>query len=1152
MPIRLPGSLSVADVQDPVRLAALASYDILDSLPEEGFDDVVQLARQICDVPVALVSLVAADRQWFKARVGFAPCETDLDSSVCAHALAEPDLLVIADLTLDPRTRSNPLVVGEPFIRFYAGAPLRTEAGDVLGTLCAIDTEPRPTALTNVQADGLRRLARQVVSLMELRKAVKQREAALSRQHVFLQQHRALLEAQQAVGDAHGDLEAVFEALAVGAMKAVPQAEGGTIELIDGADLVYHSPQGSISDHAGLRVSIQGTIAGRSVLTGRPLLVADVLTEEGASQDLLARLGVRSCLVVPVARSGTVIGVLKLQSSHPGAFGEEDIQVARLFAGEAVTGLAEVGEAEARAAVRASENRYQSVFDSITDFALIVTDRDGQVTDWNTGAERILGWSETEMRGQDVERFFTPEDRAVSRARTEMRLSLEQGRAPDERWHMRQDSTRFWASGEMMPLFDEDGHHRGFVKVLQDRTAEHLAGEALKAAEARLRESDDHLRHTVDLNPAVPWTCDPQGNITSYSKRWLDLTGQASGEPDGAGWMGALHPDDVAHTIEAFSTGLASGDSIDVDYRIRVAATADYRWMRARAYPRRSTEGPISRWYGVVEDIHDRRIAEARLLESEASYRTLAEEQHALSEALAVANATLEQRVEERTRDRDRLWRLSTDVMLVADFEGRVEAINPAWTALFDWSAEDLVGSSFLDLVHPDDVAGTIAEVSRLASGATTLRFENRYRHKDGSYRWLSWSAVPDERFIHAIGRDVQAEKEAADALRSTEDALRQSQKMEAVGQLTGGLAHDFNNLLTAITGGLDLLQMRVAQGRTKDIGRYVDMAQGAAKRAAALTHRLLAFSRRQTLDPKSTDVSRLVADLEDLIRRTVGPEIRVETAMAAGLWNTRVDPGQLENALLNLCINARDAMPDGGAIMIETTNASFDRPATADWDLPPGRYVAVSVSDTGTGMPPEIIARAFDPFFTTKPLGQGTGLGLSMIYGFARQSGGQVRIYSEVGKGTRVCMYLPRHTGEEERDSGSSGSADLPRAKQGETVLVIDDEAGVRMLVADVLSDLGYGALEAADGAGGLTILRSDVRVDLLVTDVGLPSGMNGRQVADAARVLRPDLKVLFITGYAENAVLSHGHLDPGMHILTKPFAIDALAERMRSLIEA
>ena len=382
------------------------------------------------------------------------------------------------------------------------------------------------------------------------------------------------------------------------------------------------------------------------------------------------------------------------------------------------------------------------------------------------------------------------------------------------------------------------------------------------------------------------------------------------------------------------------------------------------------------------------------------------------------------------------------------------------------------------------------------------------------------------------------------------EDALRQSQKMEAVGQLTGGLAHDFNNLLTGVTGSLELLQIRIAQGRTKDVDRYVNAAQGAAKRAAALTHRLLAFSRRQTLDPKPTDVNRLVSGMEDLIRRTVGPEISIEPVGAAGLWSTLVDQGQLENALLNLCINARDAMPDGGRITIETANRWMDELTASARQLSAGQYVSLCVSDTGTGMTPEVIAKAFDPFFTTKPIGMGTGLGLSMIYGFAKQSNGQVRIYSEPAQGTMVCIYLPRHLQDETKSGRPAELRDAPRAQAGQTVLVVDDEPTVRMLVAEILGDLGYTAIEAADGAAGLEVLQSEARIDLLVTDVGLPGGMNGRQVADAARVARPDLKVLFITGYAENAVLSHGHLDQGMHVLTKPFAMEALASKIKGLI--
>ena len=381
------------------------------------------------------------------------------------------------------------------------------------------------------------------------------------------------------------------------------------------------------------------------------------------------------------------------------------------------------------------------------------------------------------------------------------------------------------------------------------------------------------------------------------------------------------------------------------------------------------------------------------------------------------------------------------------------------------------------------------------------------------------------------------------------EDALRQSQKMEAVGQLTGGLAHDFNNLLTGIVGNLELLQDRVVKGRLDGLDRYVSAAQGAAGRAAALTHRLLAFSRRQILDPVSTDASQLIAGMVEFIQRTVGPAIAVETVFSAGLWPTLCDPNQLENAVLNLAINARDAMPDGGRLMLKTSNMWVDERSARERDMTAGAYVAVSVSDTGVGMAPEVVARAFDPFFTTKPIGSGTGLGLSMIYGFARQSAGQTRIYSTPGKGTTVRLYLPHYTGQETRKSAQvEVAAPLP-AETMETVLIVDDEPAVRTLVAEVLSGLGYAVLEAADGSAGLGILQSDVRIDLLITDVGLP-GLNGRQVADAARERRSNLPILFITGYADNAAMSNGSLERGMQIMTKPFSLIGLANKVRAML--
>ncbi len=386
------------------------------------------------------------------------------------------------------------------------------------------------------------------------------------------------------------------------------------------------------------------------------------------------------------------------------------------------------------------------------------------------------------------------------------------------------------------------------------------------------------------------------------------------------------------------------------------------------------------------------------------------------------------------------------------------------------------------------------------------------------------------------------------------DEALRQSNKMEAVGQLTGGLAHDFNNLLAGISGSLELIRTRVAQGRTGEIERYLETALASSARAAALTQRLLAFARRQTLDPKRTNVNDLVGGMADLFGRTVGPAIQIKTKLETKPWATLCDPNQLESALLNLVINAHDAMPGGGQLVIETANIVVpDRRNTHQdvplLNVPPGDYIVLSVTDTGVGMAPEVLTRAFDPFFTTKPLGQGTGLGLSMIYGFVQQSGGYVNLHSESGQGTQVTIYLPRYLG-----VALEAEVEAPVPLLGPTtsgvVLVVEDEPPVRMVVVDVLSDLGYTVLEASDGRAGLHIVESTARVDLLLTDVGLPGGMNGRQLADASRQSRPDLKVLFMTGYADQVAIGNRLLDDGMQVMTKPFALDALAARVRGIM--
>ena len=667
---------------------------------------------------------------------------------------------------------------------------------------------------------------------------------------------------------------------------------------------------------------------------------------------------------------------------------------------------------------------------------------------------------------------------------------------------------------------DDDAGGQRLVGVVQDVTERHAAMAALIASEAKFRAFTEAVPNQV-------WTARPDGSLDWANARVYEYGGNARRYGDAAdplpgdAWRRNVHPDDQADVVAAWTAALTSGERYEVEFRL-LRHDGAFRWHIGRAVPLRDDASAIVRWVGTNTDIDDQRAAR---------------------NALADQAAALERRVREEVRERDRVWASTTDLMGTAGLDGRLRRINPAWHRQLGWDDATLLGDRFATMIVPDDHAATAAVVAALAAGETVTGFTTRVMTKGGGVRTITWNAVPEGEVFHVVGRDMTEQVDA-------EERLRQAHKMEAVGQLTGGLAHDFNNLLAGISGSLELIGTRLDQGRVADVERYLTAAQGATRRAAALTHRLLAFSRRQTLDPRPTNVNALVAGMQELVGRTVGPGIHVEVVGASGLWTVLVDPPQLENALLNLCINARDAMPDGGRITIETANRWLDRAAARKHDMPEGQYLSLCVTDTGTGMAPDVAARAFDPFFTTKPLGEGTGLGLSMIYGFARQSGGQVRIYSEVGAGTTVCIYLPRHLGEEVADAGPAVASAQPRARDGETVLVVDDEPTIRMLGAEILDDLGYVAIEAADSVAGLRILQSDVRIDLLVTDIGLPGGMNGRQLADAARGSRPALKVLFITGYAENALLGNGQLQPGMAVLTKPFAVDALAARIREMI--
>jgi PAS domain S-box-containing protein len=694
----------------------------------------------------------------------------------------------------------------------------------------------------------------------------------------------------------------------------------------------------------------------------------------------------------------------------------------------------------------------------------------------------------------------------------------------------------YWTYG-FSPI-DEDDGIGGVLVVCRDVTEEHLAAASLRDREAELARVQQLGRIgglEVDLRT---------GFRNRRSPEYLLIHGLP---PDAANeshedWVKRVHPEDREVTEKKFRDAVAGGvRDYSVQYRIIRPSDGEVRWISVKSTIERDENGKAIRLIGAHTDVTEQVVADLALRQSEERFRKLADQ-------LAELNATLAQRVEEKTRERDRIWNVSQDLLVVADRDGVWRTVNPAWTKTLGWSEAELLNRTSEWLEHPDDGGLTRTEVNKLIQGNVTVKFEGRFRHKDGSYRWLSWTGVPDQDRIYAVARDVTAEKAAAERLKAAEEALLQSQKMEAVGQLTGGIAHDFNNLLTGIVGSLDLLQTRLNQGRTDNVARYINAAMTSANRAAALTHRLLAFARRQPLIPESVDANQLVVSLEDLLRRTMGEAIDLEIAASDDLWCTLCDPNQLESALLNLAINARDAMPDGGKLTISTANAHLGD-VTADTPaLSPGDYICIAVSDTGVGMSAQVAARAFDPFFTTKPIGQGTGLGLSMIYGFARQSNGHVTIDSKMGRGTSVKLYLPRHEGGSAAQQVSAVRA-AEHASTGETVLVVEDEPVVRGVILEMLAEQGYRTLEAIDGPSGLRILRTKQLIDLLITDVGLP-GMNGRQLADQARETRPGLKILFITGYAESVTMSDGFLEEGMEMITKPFELDNLSRRIRAII--
>ncbi len=1052
------------------RLASLHSFGILDTDSEQEFDDLVMLVRSICKVPIALVTLVDRDRQWFKAADGLELAETSRETSVCALAMESRGLFVIPDLAVDERTAGMSLVNAERGIRFYAGAPLVTSDGVKLGSLCAIDHVARPEGLNEEQARSLAALGRQVVALIETRLTARREQAALD-------------------------------------------------------------------------------------------------------------------------------------------------------------------------AGRAAEAHYRHVIDSAIDSAIIGIDPDGLVTAWSRGAETVFGWVETEMVGQPLARIFTPEDRARGCPEAEMRKALEDGRAPDERWHIRKDGSRFYAHGAVTPLVGSG--ERGFVKSLRDITPDHETRIALDRNREELELAtraarlgrfdfkpvtgelvwDDRCRELFGLQPGSP---------VSYESAFLAGLHPADRENADASVAAALDPagtrtfdieyrtiglDDgierhvAAHGIAIFE-GLTPIRLIgavqdvtanrrtlkrlaDTEERLRLAARAtnDAIWDWDLAADRVQWNDAICSGYGyaqadVVENgawwigrIHpeDReRISHSihhvidgtdsdwtdsyRFLRADGTYADIKDRGYVIrndkgravrmigamldESAQATIRRDLETSVTEKTERFDLLWETSPDLLVVLDFDGYLRRVNPAWTEILGFGPDELIGHHVNEFVVPDDVALTTTAY-HVAAKQTLPVTENRYYHKDGTTRWFSWVAAPAGDMIYASGRHVTEAREAAELLRRTEDQLRQAQKVEAIGQLTGGVAHDFNNLLTVIRGSIDLLRRPTLTEEKR--ARYIDAIADTADRATRLTNQLLAFARRQALKPQVFDAGASVSALKDMVRSLSGSRIEATYSVPLRPVFVEADRNQFDTAIVNMAVNARDAMNGEGRLAIAVKLVDRVPPIRNHHEIL-GPHVAVAIVDTGAGIPAEKIEHVFEPFYTTKDVGHGTGLGLSQVFGFAKQSGGDVMVESVVGQGTTFTLFLPCvGTPATEADEEADGLRRAPAS--GACILVVEDNEAVGRFATQALAELGYGTVWASSAdAAMVELTKPDAAFDVVFTDVVMP-GRSGVELAEELRRTHPTLPVVLTSGYSH--VLAQQGAQ-GFPLLNKPYSMDELAAILRSVTEA
>jgi len=819
--------------------------------------------------------------------------------------------------------------------------------------------------------------------------------------------------------------------------------------------------------------------------------------------------------------------------------------------------------------LRESEERFRNMADSAP-VMMWVVDAAGYCTYLNTRWYAFTGQSPELAEGFGWLEATHPEDRERSeqifltalKDRVSFRLEYRLRRA---------DGVYRWAIDAAEPRFGDDGVFLGYIGSVMDIDDRHEIESALQESRRELSA----ITHSVDQ---MIWTTRPDGYHDFFNDRWYEFTGLPTGSTFGAGWNDVFHPKDQDRAWALWRLSLETGTPYEIEYRLR-HHLGGYRWVLGRAKAVRDAAGGIVRWYGTCTDIHRLKTQElqrAAILDLQVATRNMddpTDASHAAARMLGeflgmdrVGYGLVDQTRWSVSIDRD--WTSSAAESLDGFYD--LQTFGTIFDDLRDGKA--VVISDAMTDVRTRAHADQLRTIGAISIAKIPIREQGRlvailFLHSSHPRHWTEQEIdfITDvaermretverrraERELRALASSLEEQViERTEALRRSDALLRQSQKMEAIGQLTGGVAHDFNNNLAVIISGLNLIQRKLAQGRTSDLDMLIAGAMEGAHRAATLTHRLLAFARRQPLAPEAVNGNRMIAGMNELLSRTLGEDIRVETVLGAGLWKTWVDLSQLENAVLNLAVNARDAMPDGGRLTIETANAHVDDTYAVEHGIAPGQYVLVAVSDTGTGMAEDVMQRAFDPFFTTKDVGKGTGLGLSQVFGFVRQTQGHIKIYSELGVGTTLKIYLPRYYGDEEHKTLPEMSEDLPEGR-GESILLVEDDDRVRSFTETALRDLGYKVTTASRGQLALDLIRSGLHVDLLFTDIIMPE-MTGRKLADAVAAFRPDLPVLYATGYTSNAVVHNGILDPGTNFLQKPYMLTQLAQKVRSVLDS